>query len=297
MDTLVGMRVFAGVIEAGSFTGAARRLGISNALASKYIARLEDRLDARLLNRTTRKVSPTEVGRAYYTRCVDIIERLDELEDAVQLQTGTPRGHLKIAGPRIMGEAVLANCVNDFLSEFEQVSVELALEERTVDLVAEGFDLAVRIGKLADSSLIARRICNYRYIICASPQYLKLAGEPGQPGDLAGHICIVNTAISPANQWDFIVEGKKTTVTVKPRARVNAGTAIHTMIKSGHGIGLCLLPAVEDDIKAGRLVRILEAFEGYDRSVYIVYPHARHLATKVRAFVDFAVRWFRRLEQ
>ena len=127
MDTISGMRVFAKVVEAGSFSGAARLLGISNALASKYIGQLEDRLDARLLNRTTRKVSPTEVGHAYYARCVDIIERFDDLEDNVQLQTGIPRGHLKIAGPRIMGEAVLADCVNDFLAHHDQITVDLAL--------------------------------------------------------------------------------------------------------------------------------------------------------------------------
>lgn len=295
MDTLIGMRVFATVVEAGSFSGAARRLGISNALASKYIAQLEGRIDARLLNRTTRKVNPTEVGRAYYQRCVDIIERIDELEDAIQLQTGTPRGHLRIAGPRIMGEEVLADCVNDFLARHEQITVDLALEERRVDIVAEGFDVAVRIGALEDSSLIARRVASYRYVLCASPDYLKKTGRPEHPSHLAGHICIVNAAISPTNRWEFLVDGKPTSITVKPRARVNAARPIRNMVAAGHGIGLCLLPTVEDDIAHGRLVRLLKDFEAYDRGVYVVYPHSRHLAAKVRAFVDHAATWFKRL--
>ncbi len=295
MDTLVCMRVFSHVVERGSFTAAARNLGLSNALASKYVAHLEDRLDARLLNRTTRKVSPTQAGRAYYERCVGILERVDELEDAVQLQTHTPRGHLKIAGPRIMGEAVLAACVNDFLGKFDLVTVDLALEERTVDLVAEGFDLAVRIGKLADSSMIARRIADYRYVICASPDYLTDAGEPAHPTDLPGHTCIVNSVISPTNQWQFIFDGNRKSITVKPRARVNADAAIYNMVLSGRGVGLCLLPTVEADIASGRLVRLLQDYEAYDRSVYLVYPHSRHLATKVRAFVDHAADWFKRL--
>ena len=295
MDTLVGMRVFANVVEAGSFSGAARRLGISNALASKYIIQLEDRLDARLLNRTTRKVSPTEVGRAYYQRCVDIIERVDELEDAVQQQTGKPRGHLRIAGPRIIGEEALADCVNEFLGLHDGITIDLVLEERRVDIVAEGFDLALRIGALEDSSLIARRIASYKYVFCAAPAYLDRAGRPGRPGELTEHTCIVNSAISPANNWEFMVGGKHTTVTVKPRARVNAARPIRTMVAAGHGVGLCLLPTVQADIAAGRLERILQDFEAYDRGVYVIYPHSRHLAAKVRAFVDHAAAWFRRV--
>ncbi len=295
MDTLVCMRVFTNVVERGSFTAAAKKLGLSNALASKYVAHLEDRLDAQLLNRTTRKVSPTQAGRAYYEKCVGILERVDELEDAVQLQTHTPRGHLKIAGPRMMGETVLASCVNDFLGQYDQVTVELALEERSVDIVAEGFDLAVRIGKLADSSMIARRIADYRYVICASPDYLAAAGTPIHPTSLPQHTCIVNSVISPANQWEFIIDGKRKHITVKPRARVNADAAICNMVLSGRGIGLCLLPTVEDKIASGKLVRLLQDFEAYDRSVYIIYPHSRHLATKVRTFVDHAAAWFKRL--
>lgn len=293
MDTFTGMRVFAKVVEVGSFSGAARQLGISNALASKYIGQLEDRLDARLLNRTTRKVNPTEVGHAYYTRCVDIIERIDELEDAVQLQTGTPRGHLRIAGPRIIGEEVLADCVDDFLTHHDQITIDLALEERRVDIIAEGFDLAVRIGALEDSSLIARKIADYKYVLCASPDYLKTHGAPKHPNDLAEHTCIVNAAISPTNSWEFIIDGQHTSVTVKPRARVNAARPIRSMVRSGHGIGLCLMPTVEADLAAGKLVRILEKFEAYDRGVFVIYPHSRHLAAKVRAFVDHAVVWFK----
>lgn len=195
----------------------------------------------------------------------------------------------------MMGETILSSCVNDFMGKYDQVTVELALEERSVDIVAEGFDLAVRIGKLADSSMIARRIADYRYVICASPDYLAHAGEPTHPTDLPQHTCIVNSVISPSNQWEFIIDGKRTAVTVKPRARVNADAAICNMVLSGRGIGLCLLPTVEDDLASGKLVRLLQDFEAYDRSVYLVYPHSRYLAAKVRSFVDHAAQWFKRL--
>ena len=293
MDTLECMRVYARVVDAGSFSEAARRLGISKALASKYVGQLEQRLGVCLLNRTTRKLTPTEVGSAYYARCARIVGEVEELEGSLQADRATPRGHLRVAGPRIFGEDALVGCVTAFLEEHPAVTVDLVLEERTVDIVAEGFDLAVRIGELADTRLIARRITSYRYVLCASPDYIAPAGAPTTPEALAGHACIVNSAISPTNQWQFVVDGERRSVSVRPRIRVNCARPIRALALAGYGIGLCLLPTVRKDIAAGRLVRLLEGYEAYDRIVYAVYPPSRHLPGKLRAFLDHLVNHFR----
>ena len=293
MDTLECMRIYARVVDAGSFSEAARRLGISKALASKSVGQLERRLGVNLLNRTTRKLTPTEIGTAYYARCARIVGEIEEIEGSLNAERTSPRGHLRIAGPPIFGEDALVGCVQTFLERHPAVTVDLVLEERTVDIVAEGFDLAVRIGELADTHLIARRITSYRYVFCASPDYIARAGAPTTPDALTGHACIVNSAISPANQWQFIVDGQRRSVGVRPRIRVNCARPIRALVLAGYGIGLCLLPTVREDIAAGRLVRLLEAYEAYDRVVYAVYPHSRHLAGKVRAFLDHLVGDFR----
>jgi DNA-binding transcriptional LysR family regulator len=292
MDTLECMRVYARVVDAGSFSEAARRLGISKALASKYVGQLEQRLGVCLLNRTTRKLTPTEVGTAYYGCCARIIGEVEELEGSLHPDYATPRGHLRIAGPRIFGEDAPVGCVQAYLEKHPVVTVDLVLEERTVDIVAEGFDIAVRIGELADTRLIARRITSYRYVLCASPDYLAGAGAPATPDALAGHACIVNSTISPTNQWLFVVDGRRRSVSVRPRIRVNCARPVRDLALAGYGIGLCLLPMVREDIAAGRLVRLLDACEAYDRTVYAVYPHRRHLAGKVRAFLDHLVDHF-----
>ena len=180
-----------------------------------------------------------------------------------------------------------------FLEEHAAVTVDLVLEERTVDIIAEGFDLAVRIGELADSRLIARRITSYRYVLCASPDYLASAGVPPSPEALGGHACIVNSTISPTNQWQFVIDGKRRSVAVRPRIRVNCARPARDLALAGRGIALCLLPTVREDFAAGRLIRLLGAYEAYDRTVYAVYPYSRHVPGKVRAFVGHLVDHFR----
>ena len=292
MDTLECMRVYARVVDAGSFSEAARRLGISKALASKQVGRLEQRLGVCLLNRTTRKLTPTEVGTAYYACCARLVGEVEEIEGSLRANSALPRGHLRIAGPRIFGEDALVGCVRAFLDRHTAMTVDLVLEERTVDLVAEGFDLAVRIGDLGDTRLIARKITSYRYVLCASPDYLAQAGVPARPDALAGHACIINSTLSPTNQWQFVVDGNRRMVTLRPRMRVNCARPVRDLALAGYGIGLCLLPTVCEDIAAGRLVRLLESYEAYDRTVYAVYPPSRHVAGKVRAFVDHLVDHF-----
>jgi DNA-binding transcriptional LysR family regulator len=178
MDTIDGMRAFARVVETGSFTEAARRPSISTALASKYVRQLESRLGARLLNRTTRSLSTTEVGRAYWDRCTRILKDFEELEDSVADEHGEPRGQLRIAGSRAFGEETLVPAISSFLERYPEISVDLQLDDRTVDVVAEGFDIAIRVGDLQDPSLIARRIAAHPHYMCASVDYLAAYGEP-----------------------------------------------------------------------------------------------------------------------
>ncbi len=293
MDTIDGMRVFAGVVEAGGFSAAARRLGISKALASKYVGQLEERLGARLLNRTTRSLSTTEIGAAYYDRCTVLLNDLRELEEAVADQHAAPRGCLRVAGSRAFGEDALVPAVGDFMRRFPAITIDLVLDERPVDIVADGFDVAIRLAALEDSSLIARRIAAYPYMICAAPDYLARAGTPQTPAELAGHDCIVSTGISPTGQWDFQVAGKTSAVAVTQTARINTAQATATLVRQGLGIGLCMYSQVWGDIQAGRLVRLLQPYEAYDRAVYALYPHSRHLSGKLRHFVDHLVETFR----
>jgi len=293
MDTIDGMRVFAAVIEAGGFSAAARRLGMSKALTSKYVAQLEERLGARLINRTTRRLNATEVGTAYYDRCIRILGEIDELEEAVANQHGAPRGLLRVAAARAFGEDMLVDAVADFMTAFPDITVELMLDERQVDIVGEGFDMAVRLAALEDSAMIARRIAAYPFVVCASPEFLSRAGTPSTPQALSRADCIVNAAISPTGQWQFVLNGEPASVTVRARATVNTARATATLVRRGLGIGVCLYSTVREDLAAGRVVRLFKENEAYDRSVYALYPHGRHLSAKVRLFVDHLVETFR----
>ncbi|MGY8963814.1 MAG: LysR family transcriptional regulator [Rhodospirillales bacterium] len=286
MDTIDGMRAFARVVETGSFTEAARRLSISTALASKYVRQLESRLGARLLNRTTRSLSTTEVGRAYWDRCTRILKDFEELEDSVADEHGEPRGQLRIAGSRAFGEETLVPAISSFLERYPEISVDLQLDDRTVDVVAEGFDIAIRVGDLQDPSLIARRIAAHPHYMCASVDYLAAYGEPKTPQDLLSHRCIINTGVTPTNQWQFQINGQASQVRVPSSVRVNTERATATLVHAGRGIGLCLYSTVKNDLVSGRLVRVLRKFEASDASVYAAYPRSEHLSGKVRAFVE-----------
>lgn len=294
MDTIDGMRVFAAVVEQSSFTAAARRLGMSTALASKYVRQLEDRFGAQLLVRSTRHVHPTDAGVIYADRCRVMVEQMDDMMDLAGKQTGEIVGHLRIAGPRIVGEELLAECVTEFLKLHPSVTVDLRLEERKVDVISEGFDIAVRIGELQDSSLKAKKIAEYSYHLAASPQYLKSNGMPQRPSDLRDHHCIIGSTISPNNQMEFIENGRKTSVALEPRARVNAARPIRDMVVAGLGIGLCLSSTIRKDLAEGRLELVLEDFNAYHRNVYMLFPERRYTSARVRAFLDHATDYFRK---
>lgn len=292
MDTLTLMQAFVKVAEAGGFSAAARKLGRSKALLSKYVRELEDELGVRLLNRTTRQLSLTEAGQVYLREAAEILQRIDDLESAIHDTHREPRGLLRIAGPRTLGDVDLGHAVMEFLKREPLISIELRLEDRFVDLVEEGIDVAVRITELADSSLIARKLAPFPIVVVVRPDILAEFGAPQEPGDLSTRPCIVDSNARSRGQWQFRIDGERRSVAVKGRIEVNSPQACRLAALAGFGFAAIPLVTVRDDIEAGRLVTVLDDYLLNLSAIYAVYPHRRHLSGKVRAFVDFLAGWF-----
>jgi DNA-binding transcriptional LysR family regulator len=286
MDRFDEINAFAAVADARSFTQGARRIGVSSAQISKLVARLENRLGARLLNRTTRDVSLTDTGRAYLERARSLLEDFEVLEGSVRDQSG-PRGILKISAPVSFGSIQLTPALLDFAMAYPEVSLDVSSTDRMVNLVEEGFDVGVRIGQLADSSVIARKLAAVRIITCASPEYLAREGTPATPHDLARHEAIIDTNGRDPFVWPFGPHNDRIEVRVHGRLRFGGADACVAAARRGLGVAWTPAFAAAEDLRAGRLVPLLCAYEPQLIHVHAVYPHARHLAAKVRAFVDF----------
>jgi DNA-binding transcriptional LysR family regulator len=286
MDRFDEINAFAAVADARSFTQGARRLGVSSAQVSKLVARLENRLGARLLNRTTRDVSLTDTGRAYLERARTLLEDFEALEGSVRDQGG-PRGLLKVSAPVSFGASQLTPALLDFACAYREISLDVSATDRMVNLVEEGFDVAVRIGQLPDSSVIARKLAAVRIVTCASPDYLARAGTPATPQDLALHEAIIDTNARDPNVWTFGPANDLIHVRVHGRLRFSGADACVTAGRRGLGVVYTPAFAAAEDLRAGRLVPLMCAYEPQLIYVHAVYPHARHLAAKVRAFVDF----------
>jgi len=286
MDRFDEINAFAAVADARSFTQGARRLGVSSAQISKLVARLENRLGARLLNRTTRDVSLTDTGRAYLERARVLLEDFEALEGSVRDESG-PRGTLKISAPVSFGAIQLTPALLDFAEAYPEVSLDVSSTDRMVNLVEEGFDVGVRIGQLADSSVIARKLAAVRMVTCASPDYLARAGTPATPQDLAGHEAIIDTNAREPQVWSYGSQADNYEVRVHGRLRFAGADACVAAARRGMGLTRSPAFAAAQDLRAGRLIPLLCAWEPQLIHVHAVYPHARHLAAKVRVFVDF----------
>ena len=289
---LARIRAFVQVFDAGGFSSAARQHGRSKALLSKYVTDLEDYLGVRLMNRTTRKLSLTEAGEAYYREASQLLQQLDDLDASILDQTAAPRGLLRVSAPRNFGEMILAPAIFSFVASHPEVTLDLRLEDRFVDLVEEGIDLALRISAAQDSSLIARRIADMQHAVCVSPNYLKDRSVPKRPEDLRGHDCIVDTNLQGQANWRLVENGQTISVHVNGPVRVNSPLSARDAAVAG--LGVALLPGYLADplVKSGELVSILEGFVQTGSSLQAVYPHRRHLAGKVRALIDHLVKWF-----
>ncbi len=292
MDRLDDMLAFIKVVDTKSFTAAADRLNLSKSVVSRRIGELENRLGARLLNRTTRKLSLTEVGQAYYERCARILADLEEAEQAVADLHAAPRGRLRVNAPVSFGVRHLAPAVAEFINRYPSIEVEMDLNDRFVDLVEEGYDLAIRIGRLRDSSLIARRLAPARAVTCASPAYLEQYGTPQVPEDLSNHRCLIYTNLPTPDVWQFKVNGEIRSVRVSGPLRGNNGDLLREAALSGAGIVLSPTFLCGEALSSGALRPFLTDCMIAEASVNAVYPQNRHLSPKVRVFVDFLLQRF-----
>jgi DNA-binding transcriptional LysR family regulator len=287
MDKFQEMRVFAAVVDAGSFVGACDTVAMSKAAVSRHVRDLEARLGVRLLQRTTRKLSLTDEGEVFYTRCKDLLADVDEAEAEITSRSGVASGLLKVNVPVSFGIIHLAPLWAEFMARHPKVTLDVTLSDRVIDLVDEGFDVAVRIARLPNSTLISRKLASTEIVLCASPAYLKQHKTPVHPADLSEHAVMSYSLFSGGDDWEF--EGPQGSVTVKlaPRLHSNSGDTCRA-VALRHG-GVILQPSflVGDDLKSGALVRLLPDYRSTTLGVYAVYPTRKHLSPKVRLLVDF----------
>jgi DNA-binding transcriptional LysR family regulator len=294
VDRFDNMQVFAKVVESGSFAAAAARLGISASMVSQHVKDLEERLGVRLLNRTTRKVSLTETGRAYYERCAGLLAELEEIERAVSDMHSAPRGELRVNSSPTFGILHLAPAVADFTARYSEISVELMLSDHMADMIEERFDVAVQIGQLPDSSLIARQLALCRLVVCGAPDYFARHGIPHAPADLATHNCLtIVTGISYYRTWHLVAaDGTALNITPIGNLRTNSAAALKVAALAGQGVAYLPTYLVGDALQSGALVTVLDDYLAPPLPVRAVYPHNRHLSAKVRVFVDFLAARF-----
>jgi DNA-binding transcriptional LysR family regulator len=281
------LAVFACVVKHSSYAKAAEELLLSPSGVSRIVTRLEDRLGARLLQRTTRKLGLTEAGGAFYARALQILSDLTDAEAEVQQTTLHPRGTLKLSASVFFGRQYLAPLLGELNTRFPELSLNLTLTNRFVDLVDEGIDLAIRSGALADSRLIARRLCTNRRILVASPDYLARRGVPQTPDDLSQHQCVVFTGFARAHEWKLIGPDGPVTVDISGRITSDNVDILNEAAKQGLGITVGATLSVSSALVSGQLVRVLTDYSFEPSSIFAVYPSARQLSTKVRAVVDF----------
>lgn len=278
-----GISEFVYVAETTSFTQAAKKLNISTAHVSRRITALEQRLNVKLLYRTTRKVSLTQEGQLFYQHCRSVLDGIEEAERVVTNLQQKPQGHIKLTAPVTYGEQKILPLVNDFIQQHNEVQVSAYLSNQKVDMVEQGFDLAIRLGKLADSTLMAKKLGSRTNYLCASPQYLEQYGMPHSLSELNGHSCLLGTL----DYWRFKVAGKEKTIKVKGSLRYNNGTGLTDAALKG--LGIVQLPDyyVKDFIAQGKLLPLLSQFQEADEGIWAVYPHNRQLSPKIRALVDY----------
>jgi DNA-binding transcriptional LysR family regulator len=297
MDRFHAIEAFVRVVEAGSFARAADRLGVSVSSVSRHVTELEAHLDARLLNRTTRTLSLTEIGRAFHERCVLLLADLEEAEASAGAGTVVPRGTLRLTCGVTFGNRHLSPAIAEFMGRYPETRFDVELSDRIVDLVDEGFDAAVRIGPIGGTNLVGRKVGTTTLVCCAAPAYLARRGEPRMPDELAAHSCLTYAYAPQAGQWTFRgADGELRSVRVDGPAHANNGGFLAGLAREG--VGIIYEPdfVVGPDVRAGRLVPLLRAFAPPPSGIHVVYASRRHLSAKVRAFTDFLLARFKDAE-
>jgi DNA-binding transcriptional LysR family regulator len=289
MDRMAAMGTFVKVVEAGGFAAAGRKLKMSPSTVTEHIHALEAQLGARLLNRSTRKISVTEIGKAYYERCLQILADVEDADNVVQAAQAAPRGRLNL-NASVAVPPLLAPVIAEFTALYPEVALSVTMSDRMLDMVEEGFDLAIRMLPLPQSSLIMRTIGTYRLLVCGSPEYFAARGVPQIPGDLVHHNCL-NFSTSPwGSEWRFSGPDGLQTIAVSGNMDSNSANALR--LAAVHGQGLTMLPGflAAGEIASGRLVPVLTEFTRTEHPISAVYPHRLHLSTKVRSFLDLLVK-------
>jgi DNA-binding transcriptional LysR family regulator len=297
MDKLSSLRAFVKVVETSSFSEAGRRLRLSRSAVSKYVAELEEELGVQLLSRTTRRVTPTENGQAYFERAMTILADLDAADHAVAQSQATPRGLLRVNAPMSFGTMQLGPALAGFMTRYPELQIQLALSDEQVDPVQDGLDVTLRIAELESSSLIARKIMPITRVVCAAPAYLKQHGTPEHPNELRNHDCLTYGYLSTGNQWKL--SGKDGDHWVNPRWTLCANNAevLRDAAVAGRGVALVPVFIAAAALKAGKLRTFLDDYSAPPLSLYAIYPPTRHLAVKVRLFIDYLVETFAKPEK
>jgi len=292
MDRTTSMATFVRVVDAGGFASAGRALGMSPSTVTEHVHALEARLGVRLLNRSTRKISLTEVGGAYYERSKQILADLDDADRIAHALHSSPRGTLRL-NTSVAIPPFLAPVIAEYGELHPDVSVNLSMTENMVDMVGEGFDLAVRDSAVADLSLIARRVATYRLVVCGAPSYLKRRGTPKRPADLLEHNCLGCSHSAWGDEWRFAAPAGKQSVALTGNLQSNSANALRLAALHGQGLIMSPMFLVADEIKAGRLVSILQEFLQDEHAINAIYLHRQHMSAKVRSFIDLSIRYFR----
>jgi len=287
MDRFLEMKTLVAVVDAGSFIGAAEPLGMSKAAVSRHVSDLENRLGVRLLQRTTRRLSLTDEGQAFYARSKDALALVDEAETEIRSRSSEASGVVRVNAPQTFGVLHLGPLWGGFMDANPRVSLEVTLSDRLVDVVDEGFDLAIRIATLPNSTLVSKKLASTRVMLCAAPAYLERVGTPDHPADLALHQVIAYSYWSGRDEWTFT--GPEGVVSVKTRARLYANNGDTCLAAALSGQGIILQPSflVAEDVRAGRLVELMPEYRSIELGIYAVYPTRKQLALKVRRLIDY----------
>jgi len=293
MEDLAFMVTFARVVKAGSFAGAARRLNVTSSVASKHVAKLEQALGVRLLNRSTRKLSLTEAGAAYYEHCARIVDEIENSKTAIAQLQAAPRGLLRVTAPVTFANTRLGPILREFFQRYPDIQIDLNASNRIVDLAEDGFDVAVRIARTLPPNVVARELRRVRWHLCASPEYLQREGVPEHPANLSRHNCLTFPSAAQATVWHFVRGSERVEVPVHGSLQSNMVEALHDLVLNGTGITLLPGYMAGKDIREGRLTAVLGDWEiEAGSNLYAVYLPTRYLAPKVRVFVDFLVEQF-----
>lgn len=296
MDQLSALKAFCRVVEAGSFSAAAAELNVSHTVMSKQVRQLENLLGVQLLNRTTRRLALTEAGHTYYEHSRRVLDELQQADLAVTHHQATPRGTLRINAPMAFGTLDMAQWLPRFMARYPELKIDLVCNDRFVDLIDEGFDVALRLAReMPDSTLMAKRLATATTMLVASPSYLKQRGTPTTPQDLLQHNCLTYTLVQKPNEWTFVTpDGDRTSVTVSGSLQSNTGIVLRSAALADAGIATTASFIVHEDLARGTLAPVLPGYTMRARELYAVYPQNRHLSPKVRAFIDFAAEVYRR---